>query len=674
MKRILGLFAASALLLSACGGGVQSPDFKGTLMGIDIIYTAPTGSATAKVAPGSTFQFTAVGLYSTPPGTTTGGTQPLVSCSTPGNPTAVCTTGTVSGVSWSVDPTASTMGPNASIDANGLSTGLRRGTATIRAKAQGFETTEQLIVDGAVLTSFVITATPGNSVPTGRSITLTTTPKCSNASGDTPCLRTDYSYSWSLPTTLPQDTVEFSPVSATGRNIVIKTKRFGLFSIDATINNEEGTPVVTSIQLEATERVLDDIIISADPAQSAPVPVIIGTQTRFVAKGVFSDGAIADIAARDLKSALVWTQDSAAVGKITIDNATGASPNTAVLVSGDTVGMTGLTATSSNTETNIPGKPNGLELVDRIGLDVKTFGLIGLVDICPFNSVGNECLQNVQLPLNSTTKFKARGKFQDNPNVARDIDPTKIPLTWSKTVTATTGDVTVVTDGATPPVTTGEFIATKGGVVTLNVALTSSTFEPAANPRNVSTGVTVIEPICKEQFFASNGTTSSVSSSEATNAGNVIDTSPDTFGAIRLSPGLLASDEFMSFQRTSTLVTPPVTTGQSLGFVIAFDEDVFSPDSLATIQTLDDQGAVVQDLDASSSQLVGVPARDNGNDTLYAVKATATMPFTGARLTVSAPDPEVAVPIPVVGDLLALLLGGGSTNVHVYAVCSAFNN
>lgn len=671
MKRNFGIFGsllASSLLLVGCGK-LQSPDFDATLKGIDITFVPTTGSTGAVVAPGSTFKFDIVGIYSTAPGTKAN--EQTVACGTDSDPDAVCTLRSVSGVTWSIDPNSGSTGPVASVDNTGLATGLRRGSATVRAKVAGVpDAFETLTVNGAVLTSFTVSPTPASSVPTGRSITLTANPSCSNSTGTTSCVRQDYNYTWTLPSNFPADTVTFSPNPAVGRTIVVKTNRFGPFSIDVSATNEEGTAVMNTVALNATERVLDDIIVAADPAQSAPVPVIVGTKTRFIARGLFSDGAVGDIRAADVSGALTWTQDASSVGRVIIENSTG-SPNAAVLVSGDQVGLTGLTATGRNIETSGPSGANGLELVDRIGVEVKTFGLLGLADICTADSIGNQCLQNVQLPLNSTTKFKARGFFADSPSTPRDIDATKIPLTWGKSVTPTSGDVTVVSSGA-PAVTTGEYTAIKGGSVTLTASLTSATFEPTANPRTVSANAIVIEPICREQFFASNGTTSSVSSTEVTNAGNVIDTDQNTFGVITLTPGLLGSDEFMAFQRTGTVVTPSVTPAQPVGFIIAYDREVFSPDSLATIQTLNAEGTVVQNLSVSSSQLTNIPSRNGEN--LVAAKATATMPFTGLRFTVTPPDPDVVVPIPVVGDLLALLLGGGSTDVHVYAACSAFSN
>ena len=700
MIRFAWLTTACAVLLTACGGGVSSPDFQGQLVGVDILYPSSTTTSTARVTPGSTVQFDAVGLYSTAPGTTAG--TGLVSCPTASDTARVCRQGSISGVSWSVDASGTgSNGPVAAITSTGLVSGLRRGAATVRARVANLEdATQALIVNGPVLSSVAITSVdPKNnvaatSVPTGRSLVLTGVATCESGfaegtgsdapNGSATCTNLDYQYSWSLPSTADQTTVEFTPTSKTGEAIAIKTKKFGPFQIIAAYTNEEGIRKEATINLNASERVLDDIVVSADPVQAAPVPVVIGTKTRFIAKGVFSDGNTDDIRASDLKTALVWTQDASAVGKITIENS-GSSPNAAVLVSGDTVGITGLTATSSNTETNIPGKPDGLELVDRIGIEVKTFGLLGLVDICPFDSVGSECLQNRQLPLGSTTKFKARGKFQDNPNVPRDIDPTKIPLTWSKTVTPSTGDVTIVSAG-TPAVTTGEVTATKQGTVTLNVAISDVNVEPAASPRQVSAIATVTEALCVDQMLTSNGTTAAGSSTNVVNLGNVIDADANTFGQITVTQaGALpiggGAVENASFRRDATLVTPPAL-GYNVGFLASFAA-TFNPEQLITIQTLDAQGNIVQGNDTDSGQLrvsasdTGVTRSTGGANTarLFAIKANATLPFAGLRIRVRPPEAADFPTDPTaLLDFLTSLFGGDDFDVQVWAACANFSD
>lgn len=674
MNRLIASFLASATFLSACGGNIQSPDFTPTLSGLSITFTPTAGTTSAPVTvptpgaittPGSTFKFDAVGLFSTPPGTVADAqTVPCVA----GNPTgALCTRGLISGVTWSVDAASSAQNTVASVDANGLATGIRRGTATVRARLQGFETAQTLVVDGSVLTSFVISASPGNSVPTGRNITLTATPMCEDEDGATPCLRTDYSYRWSLTSTFPADTVEFTPDPPVGRSIVIRTKRFGPFTIEASAVNEEGTTVqAISPTLNATARVLDDIIVMADPVQPEPVSVVLRTQTRFIARGVFSDGVTDVIRVGDLGGtdrALVWSADPSSVGQITIQNSD--SPNTAILVTGTAIGTTGLTATGTNVENP------ALQLDDRASVLVRNLGLIAVTSVCPvvppLISGGNDCPVNVQIPNGTEITFKARGTFEgDTPGVQRDLDPVQVPLLWSKA--AGTGDVAVV-DAAL-----GVYRGVSQGTVTLTATLADPIFEPQVSDRAQSAPAIVVDELCFDQLLEANSTIAS-SEADATapsgvaNTGNVIDTDPATAGTFTVGASLLEGSLSMIFQRVATTITPPLA-GQPIGFLLQYDEATFDAEDLAELQTLNAAGQVVQTLNLAVSDV------DRGGVNFKLASTIATQPFSGLRLNVVVPSVLAITPIAggtldpsLITSLLALLGAGGSLDVDVFAAC-----
>ena len=710
MMRFAWVTMASAVLLAGCGGGLSSPDFQGDLVGFDIAYpNSTTPNTPARAAPGTTFQFSAVGLYSLPPGTAASATTR--SCPSASDASRVCQVGEIQNVTWSVDPSGTVNGqPLATISSDGLATAMRRGYAQVRARVSGFpDSTEQLIVNGPVVQGISVTvvnakysttfpATPTPSVPTGRSFALTGTASCERgftggeATGDGPvaaspsnCVNganASYQFRWTLGDTTEVTAAEFSPASGVGKSILVKTKRFGPFEVLSRFTNEEGQEIQRSVPLDAATRVLDDILVSSDPAQAQPVPVVIGTKTRFIARGLFSDGNIDQIKSTDLKTGLEWSADTQAVGRITIESATGPSPNAAVLVSGSTEGITGLTAKGTNSEPNVPNKPDGLELEDRVSVNVRDFGLIGLVDICPFDSVGTACEQNQQIPVGTTRKFKARGKFEDNPNLTRDIDPAFIPLVWSKTVTAASGDVTVVSSG-TPAVTTGEFTGVRQGAVTLNVALADGV-EPMAAPRQVSAGATVVEALCVDQLLASNGTTATGSSARVTNLGNVIDANPDTAGRIVVTQGGVvpaAGSENAVFRRDGITVTPS-PTGTNVGFLVSYPA-TFNPESLITVQTVDAQGTSIEGNDADNGQLK-VTAADTGvtrtpaggtPSRLFAVKAKATKPFSGLRIRVQAPSDATPPSDPTQFlAYLQALLAGDNFEVDVWAACANFGN
>lgn len=714
MMRFAWVTMASAVLLAGCGGGLSSPDFKGDLVGFDIVYpnsTSPT--AQARTAPGTTFQFSAVGLYSLPPGTsaTTPNTR---SCPSASDPSRVCRQGEINGVTWSVDPTGTVNGqPLATINADGLATGLRRGYAQVRARAAGFpDVTEQLIVNGPVIQAinvavvnakFGTTFTPPGvpKVPTGRSFALTGTASCDRgftggeATGDGPvaaspnnCVNganASYQFNWSLGDTTNPGAGDFSPASGVGKSILLKTKQLGPFEALARFTNEEGVEVRTSVALEAGPRVLDDILVSSDPAQTAPVSVLLKAKTRFIARGLFSDGAVDVIRPGDLQTdtQLVWSEDASPVGDVTIENSA-AAPNSAVLVTGVITGATGLIVKGFNNENEGKADPTGLELEDRIAVIVRSAGLRALADICPFVSSGTECLQNRQLPRGVDVKFKARGFFDDNPNTPRDIDPQQIPLVWSVTETPTGGRATAITTGTAPNiVTTGEIRGTAQGPVTINVELADDTVEPAATTREISTAATVVEALCADQFLTSNGATGAGSSAEVSNIGNVLDSNPDTPGVITVTgEGLLlpGSEETMSIRRDATSVVPPVA-GYNIGFLVSFDEEFVNPESIMSVQTLGADGAVIQ---GNASGQLAVTASNTGTNrvvgsgtrTVWAIKARATQPFAGIRLRVvgpasappSSPDPSALTA------LLDLLIGGGETDVQVWGACAQFTN
>lgn len=662
------------MLLAGCGK-LQSPDFDATLRSIDITFTPVSGSATATTAPGSTFQFTAVGRYSTPPGTKFDAQRNVLCTDTS---TDYCTLGTVDNVVWSVDPSNNPAGAIASINSSGLATGLRRGTATVRARRDGFEATEPLTVDGAVLTSFTITTTPAaangvTSVPTGRSITLTATPACSNLAGATPCTTNYNGYSWSVPATFPADTVTFTPNPALGKTVSARTNRFGTFSIGATVTNEEGTQINQSVNISATNRVLDDIVVSSDPVVAEPVPLLKGSRTRFVARGIFSDGSTGDISVADLGGAnksLTWTPDSPSAGQVDvgdIDNSP--APNTSVTVTvkpGARLGASGLTASGVNTETT----PQPLAVEDRIAVDVRDLSLTAVTNICllrPTEDVGNTCSINIQIPVGETFTFKAKGTFAgDAPGVERDIDPTLIGITWGKTAAST--NITV-----TP--TTGDVRGDAQGGATVTVGLNAGV-APNVTDRGESKLITVIDQQCRDQLLLSNGTTATAadsstaitSRSSVMRAGDVIDGMSDTFGVFTVASSTTGEDLAMIFRRDGRVVTPPAAGGQNVSFLVRYDDPAVIPSDLIQLQTVDATGAAKETFDNVSPQTIV-----RGSSTFYQYSANATLPFSGVRINVAVPAFNLldllTNPANLPDALLALLGLGGSFDVEVFTAC-----
>ena len=732
MNRILGIFAVSSTLLTACGGGgIQSPDFQPVLKGIFISSASEStpSTNTVTVAPSATLQLVGQGLYSIPPGTKSS-TPGLFDCDGNGPLLENCTLGTASGVTFSIDPPSDNR-TLATVTTNGLVTGVRRGPVKVRARLGGFtDATRDVRVDGPVLRDFVITARdvknnkplpkagdPVATVPTGRVIELTAKGRCdaslagSATVNESNCINFNYNFSWSLPLATQADTVEFTPNPAAGRIIAVKTKRFGPFRIEARINNEEGDLIENFVDARASERVLDDIVVTADPVQQQPVTVLRGTQTRFTARGNFSDGTVGEITSADLvannlrpdnAAKLFWSQDNAAVGgPITIDE--GSSTNnvaSSVLVtasSGALVGGTGITATGFNKEMiPAPGTPEDgdpLQVDDRASISIQDAGLIRLTRICLNQDLGTACTNDIQIPLSQVIRLKARGQFQnDAAGVERDIDPAIFPIVFSaapddnQTNIAVNGDADG--DGDTDSDDAGSVRGDRLGVATVVVALGNNVAPLVlGGDREARRNVTVSDSRCFDQLLLSNQTAASTAGTDggntATNAGNVIDFGPLTAGTFSINAaglldpilGILIPSEgndpvSMIFRRDGTLITPP-PTGQSIGFVLgrySVNEDF--PSDLATIITLSPSGAEVERFEspaASSFTEVDMEGSDR-----YQLQATARLPFSGIQLQLRSPD-QTFIDALIDGDLpglIATIIGGGGFDVDVFSACA----
>jgi hypothetical protein len=209
MKRIGLLGVLMALVLTACGGGsVKSPDFEAQLKTLTV---APDP---ASVGTGETLQFTASGTYTTPPGQ---GDDNEIHDLT-------------SDVHWtSSDPSVAT------IDENGVATGVGAGTTTITAEKDGIKKAVTLTGEGLVLRSLVITPTQKAVEPKG-SATFTAQGKYSDGTVKDV---TSSAISWTLdPATLGT----ISP--ATGKTVTITAGRqtgLGVVTASTSINGQDIT-------------------------------------------------------------------------------------------------------------------------------------------------------------------------------------------------------------------------------------------------------------------------------------------------------------------------------------------------------------------------------------------------------------------------------------------------
>lgn len=741
MNRILGIFAASSVLLTACGGGLQSPSFTPVLAGFFVGSQAenPATPGALFVVPGGTLQLVARGLYSTPPGTSPTASG-VVPCNDPATVASeVCTLGAVSGVTFSIDSQANSSQPLASVNSGGLVSGLRRGQATVRARLPGFtDTFRSLIVNGTVLSSIAVTALDVKnnqlltarpaSVPTGRVIALTGVATCSSGyqggTGDNAlnnnatCLNQNYNFSWNLPAATSADTVTFIPSSALGETIAVRTKRFGPFGIEVRLTNEEGDVKEGSINLEATSRVLDDVIVVADPVEAEPVAIVKGTRVRFVAKGVFSDGTTDDLIEADLGAdrpsnagtsyregrRLTWRQDSSFVGgPIIIEDPADADGdgvidagetgnfNNSVIVSvmetadsPATIGANGLTAAGFNIE-QIPvsgsstGAADPLQVEDRAAIRIDDLGLTAITRICLASDIGSACTTNTQVQQNGDPmKYVARGTFEgDAVGTERNIDPRVIPIRFSASTT-TANLIAVNVDGdqdgkdgdpaTLDPDTTIDFddVGTVQGKVQGLARLIASLpngFATTIADRDEMIDIAVTEQGCQDQFLTGNGTLSSsdngdlIGISDVRDDGNVIDGLANTYGTFTVGPSVSGGTLSMDFRRDGT---PLLAAGGTLnvGFTLN-DQDGFVTSSTVTIETLNSTGGTVQTFNSITPSSNG--AAGDAQRTL--IQAQATQPFSGVRMLV-----DVSLLLGIPGSLVDLSLLTGH-EVRVFSAC-----
>jgi len=645
MKRFFGLFAVIALLLSACGGGgVRSPDFLSQLVGLEIQSTAGnpvTGVQT--LAPSATLQLKAMGLYSQPPGASSA-TKP----------------GAVDGVQW-----ASSAPTIASVDANGLVRGLKRNATPVTitlSKAGQTSVSVDVKVDGPVMKELVVTVvtpSPATHVPVGRTFGLTVSAKCSAnlaaGSTTTACsVASAYTYSWVLDALTPAGSAD-APAPVQGQSTQVKTKKFVTASNPIKVNvsavNEEGDTVPGSINLTTDPAVIDSIVVVEQQGAAEPIAIARGTQKILIAKGVFSSGETRDITAADLKSGtkLSWAKDASAVGDVTLSDQTATTaPNNTIVVSGVTVGATGVTATGQNNEAT------ARDLSDRAAINVVTANLVKLTSAVPANGAAARVINGGKI------QYVAMGIFTDEPT-AKQVDPVAYPLDWA-TVDGT-GKATVDTAG----LVTGTAV----GTVTVSASLQAGVANGIVGADRTGSGpLLVTDAVCTDPFLQATGATaaSAVDTSvqtfclgcAASNSGNVIDANVTNFGSFTIGPNALMQDGHMSM----TFVRPSSATvsGQKVGVVIKYDStQIDAPEQIITVTALNGATDVTNgatSLTTFSSGNVGyvlaqAPVKLGTVDT---VKIDITM------LSLLNRGPGA------LSDLLSL---GGSANIDVYSACAA---
>ena len=614
IKRILALMALSAAsLLSACGGSVQSPDFVAQLAGIQV--TPARGSADI----GKTFQFAAQGLYTTPPGTTTG-----TSCST-----GLCSVGGISGVSWtSADPSIAT------VDNNGLVTGVHLGTTSITAAVQGFKVPLTFTVTGFVLTDIVISPNTA-SVALGRTQAFT----AQGVYSDNPSTprAINETVNWGVSNS---GVASVSP--AQGSATTASTKTVGQTQITAYATNAQGDVITARnpATLTVTSPVLTSLVVSPNSISTPK-----GTSQQFTAQGVYTDSSTP----RAVSEPVTWSSGNTSVA--TVSPTTG----TSTTATGVSVGNAVISASAVNSENNtVTGSGN---------LTVDTASLTGLSQLSstllpPLTSSGS-------VPSGSTLQYYAFGNYSDG-TTNQVVDPSLLNWTTAAAATATvdaTGNVTGVAPGST----------------SVTATIKSSVTPQPTGTKTVSGTVAVTDKFCRANYQASNGATTTSSSSitlnlclslssgscNVQNKDNVIAPPGNNVSATySIDPALLSYSLSLRVLGGTTEAVLAPAGGQQAGFVIGVPDGTAPSDYSFTINTYNGSDAVQETAGATLINL----NRTVANAAQYGVYIPVTKPFTGAELVIAVPG----VLSPGLPNALSHILSlGQSQKVQAFQACSS---
>ena len=616
-KRILGMFAACAVLLTSCGG-LKSPDFESVLKGIEI--TSPTTPATAPI--GGTLKLTANGLFTTPPGSNTDSVRKAIT-----------------GVQWASNSTSI-----ATVDAStGLVSGLSCGTARILARAQGFEQAIDVTVGGDVLRAINVAPT-SFTIHVGESKDFTATGVYRNCSGVQNTSRTAITQPIAWSVTDPS----LADVTPSGSSVSVKGKAITTESgtrVQARVTNEEGQPIVGEATLVITPALLKDLVITG-VGVSPPYRVPVGGSLTFEVKGIYSDSNTPRSIPAD-PSPVSWVSSNTARATFATDVSN--AQNTLTARSKD--------ADPANNAFNITvsapdGEGGTVRATQPLQITVSDAVLQSITDIVAASGVSP-----LRVALNGSESLIARGTFTDGTvqNLGDDV------VTWSVAPGITpAGAATITTFNSTanPPVVGGVLTGTVIGNV--NVTATANS---AAGTKVITRAASVTDPICVAQYVEPATAVGNVSGGpcltgcSVNDAGAIISPSASDFAFMTISPTAAAATLRLNVSGDSVTAAP----GQKAGFIVAYNDGDFSPgdDMMISVNGAPPVAVEPTPLD---------PTSDGLQRSLVRVPVTGT--FTSISAVVTNPAVVGLNGIPNPTGLLSILAAGGSVDVRFYAACS----
>jgi len=663
MMRFAWLAVMSAAVLSACGGGVESPNFDDQVAGI-LITPDPV-----QVDVGGTTQMVVQGLYSLPPGSTS-----AYACGT-----GFCSLGPApSSVTWTVD--GGNASQNASVDsASGLVRGLRHGTATVAAQFRTFTDSATLAVGGEVLTAVVVASTEnGGSTSTalGRSIAYSATgtyTTYSNCTSDTACTTTTRTAPVSVAWALANPTLG-TPSPAQGSDTIVQSTQQGSTTVRATVTNAEGEAIIASQSFSVTQPVLEEIRISPDNQSAA-----VGTTKNFSASGRFSNSTeFGEIPVSSVD--VFWSTSHTDCSQSTSTNASvNTGPATSTVASADSTGSSALNSSATVTifacaktkSGNAITNQNGDPIIDTALFVVTQADLLEVLRACPVSLTDGTAVNcptgtdafDLAASLSSTSPDSTRevrllGRFSnsDSPQVINDSF-----IDW--TFPTGTTVATVSTQGV---VSAGTVV----GSAALTGAIKAGVY-PNATTRSDSIQVNVTDRVCVLPFLAANGATAS-GDSDVASPSNVIDSEANNFATVTLAAGPVSSTVTLTI--TAGDVVEFDANGQA-GFIIEHaNNSQIDPAADMVIASYQNGSRIAPSSAVAVKSLGGATGTDRRRQLIYVNVPTAPTKFDRLDLEVEVPGYfDFTDPTTILTGLFQLLLGGNSTEFNVYSACAKVN-
>lgn len=571
------LIGLSALIAVGCGSdSVQSPDFTPVLQSLTV--KPQTASAPA----GRTTQFRAFGVYTLPPGSIAATEEREIT----------------SGVIWTVS------NANASIDANGLATGLLVGTTEIGASIANLTTsdTATLTTTAAVVDSIAIEPDPA-SITLGNSQVFTANGTFSD--GSTAPVSVDWASSNTAvatvaPTTgssttatsVSEGTTTITATSGTVQDSVVLT--VGPFQptlASLTVAPDSATrPVGRAQQFTVTGEctaapfsaatapctptgvvwsVANGSVAVIDANSGVATGVAVGSTLVTATSGTVTDSATFTVTAPVLDSIIVnpsnptvalgSTQSFTATGVLSNGMTTGivvdwSSSDTAVATVSPTDDSGQTTATTlSQGATDIVAMTTNTLGEAITGQATLTVGAATLTSLLRVETAAGDATGRTTI--GRAVEFVAIGQFSDQSEQV--IDDANI--TWNSSDTAV---ATIAANGFASGLSEGQ---TTISATRVDVPLQSA-----------STTLTVTGQVCTTPLLDSQGATITENISllclgcSVDNAGNIINPSSSDFATISVPVGLLGANAGVTAAPAASGApyTVPFAAGNNAGFIV----------------------------------------------------------------------------------------------------------